>query len=173
MKSTGVIRRIDELGRIVIPKEIRKNLRIKDGENLEIFVNDSGEITLKKHSILDKFKELSNTIVNTLNIFNDEIMITDTSTIISYSGKSKNEYLNQNVNIEFFKLLESRKKYVEEKNIINISNIDIKKSYIIEPLILNGDLIGSLILLSNNSITKEKEKLVDFASKILINYIEE
>ncbi len=173
MKSTGVIRRIDELGRIVIPKEIRKNLRIKDGENLEIFVNDSGEITLKKHSILDKFKELSNTIVNTLNIFNDEIMITDTSTIISYSGKSKNEYLNQNVNIEFFKLLESRKKYVEEKNIINITNIDIKKSYIIEPLILNGDLIGSLILLSNNSITKEKEKLVDFASKILINYIEE
>ena len=173
MKSTGVIRRIDELGRIVIPKEIRKNLRIKDGENLEIFVNDSGEITLKKHSILDKFKELSNTIVNTLNIFNDEIMITDTSTIISYSGKCKNEYLNQNVNIEFFKLLESRKKYVEEKNIINITNIDIKKSYIIEPLILNGDLIGSLILLSNNSITKEKEKLVDFASKILINYIEE
>ena len=173
MKSTGVIRRIDELGRIVIPKEIRKNLRIKDGENLEIFVNDSGEITLKKHSILDKFKELSNTIVNTLNIFNDEIMITDTSTIISYSGKSKNEYLNQNVNIEFFKLLENIKKYIEEKNIINITNIDIKKSYIIEPLILNGDLIGSLILLSNNSITKEKEKLVDFASKILINYIEE
>ena len=116
---------------------------------------------------------MSNTIVNTLNIFNDEIMITDTSTLISYSGKCKNEYLNQNVNIEFFKLLESRKKYVEEKNIINITNIDIKKSYIIEPLILNGDLIGSLILLSNNSITKEKEKLVDFASKILINYIEE
>ena len=62
MKTTGVIRRIDELGRIVIPKEIRKNLRIKDGENIEIFI-EGENIILKKHSMLDKIKEDSKKIV--------------------------------------------------------------------------------------------------------------
>lgn len=173
MKSTGVIRRIDELGRIVIPKEIRRNLRMKDGENLEIFVEDNETILLKKHSILDKFKELSDTIVNTLSSSTDDILITDTNRVISYSGKNENDYLNKPLNNSFFKLLDTRKKCVKKKEPINIANTELNKSYIIEPLILNGDLIGSIVLLNDNLITSNQEKLIDFASKILINYIEE
>ena len=62
MKATGIVRRIDDLGRVVIPKEIRKNLRIKDGENIEIFI-DGENIILKKYSVLDKIKEDPNAVI--------------------------------------------------------------------------------------------------------------
>ena len=51
MKATGVVRRIDDLGRVVIPKEIRRTMRIREGDSLEIFVNQSGEVVLKKYSL--------------------------------------------------------------------------------------------------------------------------
>lgn len=168
MKTTGVIRRIDELGRIVIPKEIRKNLRIKDGENLEILVENNETISLKKYSTLNKFKELSDAIVKSSN---KEILITDTNLVISYNGKEN--YLNKSLSNNYFKLLELRKTIKKENSSINIINDDILSSYIVEPLILNGDLIGSLVLLSKGAITREEELLADFVSKILINYIEE
>lgn len=168
MKTTGVIRRIDELGRIVIPKEIRKNLRIKDGENLEILVENNETISLKKYSTLNKFKELSDAIVKSSN---KEILITDTNLVISYNGKEN--YLNKSLSNNYFKLLELRKTIKKENSSIDIINDDILSSYIVEPLILNGDLIGSLVLLSKGSITHEEELLADFVSKILINYIEE
>ena len=77
MKLAGIVRRIDELGRIVIPKEIRKTLHIKNGENLEIFIND-GNIILKKYSELGNIKELSDTIAETLNQTLETINLTKT-----------------------------------------------------------------------------------------------
>ena len=68
MKTTGITRRIDELGRIVIPKEIRKNMHLKPGELLEIFLNDSETITLKKHSIISKKEELSSPFLTAISI---------------------------------------------------------------------------------------------------------
>lgn len=175
MKATGVVRRIDELGRIVIPKEIRKNFRIKEGENLEIFINDNETISLRKHSTLSKFSELANIIVSVLNqLTGKNIIITDMSNIVSYGGKNKEQFLDKNLNASFFTLLDNRTKIVEKKKTnIMITDEDLNVSYIIEPFILNGDLIGSLILLSDSTIDKNDELLLDFASKILINYIEQ
>lgn len=172
MKATGVVRRIDELGRIVIPKEIRKNLSIKQGENLEIFVGDNETISLKKYSTLSKFNEIGKVITNSLSqMINKEVLITDTDNIIEYSGKR--DILNKPIGENLLKILENRVKVIEKKK-SNIIIVDIEESlsYIIEPLILNGDLIGGLIVLSNELIDKNDEILTDMALKILLNYIE-
>ena len=93
MKATGVVRRIDELGRIVIPKEIRKNLTIKQGENLEIFLLDNDTIALKKYSVLSRFSEISNILIDSLyQVLNKEVLLMDTNNIINYRGKNKDEY---------------------------------------------------------------------------------
>ena len=98
MKSTGVVRRIDELGRIVIPKEIRRNLGIRDGENIEIFTeNDS--IILKKYYRMSTSSDLASNLCELVyNNFNYKIMITDREKIIACAGFSadiKNHLLNK------------------------------------------------------------------------------
>ncbi|MBD9085556.1 AbrB/MazE/SpoVT family DNA-binding domain-containing protein, partial [bacterium] len=81
MKATGVVRRIDELGRIVIPKEIRKNFRIKEGENIEIYIDDNN-IILKKYSELKNVPDISSNIIDSVfSIINKDIIITDMSNI--------------------------------------------------------------------------------------------
>ena len=87
MKLAGIVRRIDELGRIVIPKEIRKTLHIKNGENLEIFTQNDN-IVLKKYSELGNLKELSDTITKSLNqLLKENILITDTDKFISIEAE--------------------------------------------------------------------------------------
>ena len=87
MKSTGIIRRIDNLGRIVIPKEIRKNLRIKNGENLEIFINQE-DIILKKYYQIDKLKYLSDELTKSIyKILKKDVMITNNEAILSINDK--------------------------------------------------------------------------------------
>ena len=89
MKTTGVIRRIDELGRIVIPKEIRKNLRIKNGDSLEIFL-ESDNIILKKYSQLETIENVSVDYVEAFNsIIKHNIIVTDRDKVIAVSGPLK------------------------------------------------------------------------------------
>ena len=89
MKATGIIRRIDDLGRIVIPKEIRKNLRIKEGENLEIFVQNE-EIILRKYSMMNKISDLALELTDAIYTFmKHSIFITDTDQIVAGSGPLK------------------------------------------------------------------------------------
>ena len=164
MKSTGVVRRIDDLGRIVIPKEIRKTFRIKEGENLEIFITDNETISLKKYSTLNKFEELIKSLLKTFSQINKKVIVTDLNNIL---GK------NISIDQSFYKLLEERKRIIKNNDYIKIYDNEIKSSYIIEPIILNGDLIGSIVLLSDENINTNDILLIDFASKILINYIEE
>ena len=89
MKATGVVRRIDDLGRIVIPKEIRRNLRIRDGESLEIFV-DGDNIVLKKYSIMKNIDEYASNLVDSLySLVKKSVVITDCDSVIACSGNVK------------------------------------------------------------------------------------
>ena len=98
MKSTGVVRRIDDLGRIVIPKEIRKILRIKEGDPVEVFTDKEGEIILKKYSPIGELTEFAEGYAETLSKTTGHIaFITDKDTIIAVSGGSKKEYLEKQV----------------------------------------------------------------------------
>lgn len=175
MKATGVVRRIDELGRIVIPKEIRKNMTIKPCENLEIFTLDNETIALKKYSTLSRFSEIGNILINTLyQIINKEVLLIDTSNIINYRGKRKDLFLNKKISDDINKLLDERTRIIENKQLdIIITDSVVNTSYMIEPLIINGDLIGGIIILSDTKFDQKDIELTSYTIKILNNYIEQ
>ena len=113
MKATGVVRRIDDLGRVVIPKEIRKTLRIKEGDPLEIFTDKEGEIILKKYSPIGELSEFATEYAETLAKTTGHIAcITDKDTVIAVSGGSKKEYLEQGISPELEQIMDE---YIEGK----------------------------------------------------------
>lgn len=174
MKATGVVRRIDELGRIVIPKEIRKNFRIKEGENIEIYIDDNN-IILKKYSELKNVSDISSNIIDSVfSIINKDIIITDMSNIVELSPSLKNVFLTKELSVEYQNLISKRKKVIQKtpQNLL-VTDQSIQQSYIMNPLIVNGDLIGSIVLFSKETITNSDLIVMDIITKILIKYIEE
>ena len=164
MKATGVVRRIDDLGRVVIPKEIRKTLRIKEGDPLEIFTESNGEVILKKYSPIGELTEFATDYAETLSKTTGHIaFITDKDTIIAVSGGSKKDYLEQTVSDELEQLMADKEIYTSKENsdlaMPITENDKIKKdtrynSQVVYPIISNGDTIGSVILLSKQANTK-------------------
>lgn len=174
MKATGVVRRIDELGRIVIPKEIRKNFRIKEGENIEIYIDDNN-IILKKYSELKNVSDISSNIIDSVfSIINKDIIITDMSNIVELSPSLKNVFLTKELSVEYQNLITKREKVIQKtpQNLL-VTDQSIQQSYIMNPLIVNGDLIGSIVLFSKETITNSDLIVMDIITKILIKYIEE
>ncbi len=165
MKATGVVRRIDDLGRVVIPKEIRKTLRIKEGEPLEIFTDKDGSILLRKYSPIGELTEFATEYAETLAKTTGHMaFITDKDTVIAVSGGSKKEYLEQNVSDELEQLMEEKEIYTSKENsdismpITKNDKKDTKNNaQIVYPIISNGDTIGSVILLSKESNIKMNE----------------
>ena len=174
MKATGVVRRIDDLGRVVIPKEIRRTLRIKEGDPLEIFTDKEGEVILKKYSPIGELSEFAAEYAETLTKTTGHIAcITDKDTVIAVSGASKKEWLEQGISRELERILEDKEKYVSKENNdvavpITQSEKDDKiyKSQVIYPIISDGDAIGSVILLSKDEKTKMSEVEQKVGSKL-------
>lgn len=162
MKATGVVRRIDDLGRIVIPKEIRKTLRIKEGDPLEIFTDKEGEVILKKYSPIGELSEFATGYAETLAKTTGHIAcITDKDSVIAVSGASKKEFLEQDLSQELEQLLEDKEIYTSKENdevsipITKNANQDRKyNSQVVYPIISQGDVIGSVVLLSKDANTK-------------------
>lgn len=178
MKATGVVRRIDDLGRVVIPKEIRKTLRIKEGDPLEIFTDKEGEVILKKYSPIGELSEFATEYAETLAKTTGHIAcITDKDTVIAVSGGSKKEYLEQSISEQLEKIMDEKEKYTSKEN--NNTSIPITKneneekkqnSQVVYPIIASGDVIGSVILLSKDKETKMGEveqKVVQSAASFL------
>lgn len=165
MKATGVVRRIDDLGRVVIPKEIRKTLRIKEGDPLEIFTDKEGEVILKKYSPIGELTEFATGYAETLSKTTGHIAcITDKDTVIAVSGGAKKDFLEQDISEELEKIMEDKEKYTSKENndlAVPITKNDNKErryhSQIVYPIISDGDAIGSVILLSKDSNTKMSE----------------
>ena len=162
MKATGVVRRIDDLGRIVIPKEIRRTLRIKEGDPLEIFTDREGQVILKKYSPIGELSEFATGYAETLSKTTGHIAcITDKDSVIAVSGGSKKEFLEQSLSTELEKIMENKEIYTSKENnelAIPITQNDNKdrryNSQVIYPIISDGDVIGSVILLSKEQNTK-------------------
>lgn len=154
MKSTGVVRRIDELGRIVIPKEIRRNLGIRDGENIEIFTeNDS--IILKKYYRMSTSSDLASNLCELVyNNFNYKIMITDREKIIAYAGCSA-DIKNHLLNPEFLQIIEDREIKTKENTYLTIGEYTLNGNFVFIPIISLNDSIG-LIIMYNESPLKDE-----------------
>lgn len=176
MKTIGVVRRIDDLGRIVIPKEIRKSLRIKDGESLEICL-DSENIILKKYSELNNLGDFYKNYVDSINSYiKENIIIVDRNSIVAIAGDLKKKYVNKNISPEIDDIIQKRNIVVEKeyKDITLVINNTVKASYIIAPIIVNGDAIGAVIMLSTTRNLDDFDvKTISIASKFLGKYIEE
>lgn len=170
MKTTGVIRRIDELGRIVIPKEIRKNLRIKNGDSLEIFL-ESDNIILKKYSQLETIENVSVDYVEAFNmIIKHNIIVTDRDKVIAATGPLKKKYLGKEINEFVERSIERRDSFSEkQKKIFQIiKETDENGYYSFSSIVDNGDAIGSVIIISTDTpISDVEDKMGIILSKLL------
>lgn len=168
MKATGIVRRIDELGRIVIPKEIRRTFKIREGTPMEIFSNDNGELVLKKYSPVMEIGEISNDVCESIyQALENNVLICDKDNVVSCSGSStfKKQFLHKNITLALEKIIEERKPVLlnssENASLINIIKEEVNyKSLIILPLVASGDTYGAIILVGENAFSNVEVKLL-------------
>ena len=169
MKATGIVRRIDDLGRVVIPKEIRRTLRIREGDPLEIFTDREGGVILKKYSPIGELTDFSKEYAESLQqSIGHIILIADKDAFISVSGSSKKEYVEKKISNDLEKIMEDRKSVLLGEGggkVISLYNDEEEGKYnyqVISPIIAEGDAIGAVIILSKDS----SEKLGDLEMKL-------
>ena len=163
MKATGIVRRIDDLGRVVIPKEIRRTLRIREGDPLEIFTDREGEVILKKYSPIGELGDFAKEYTESLHQSIGHICcVADKDNIIAVSGAPKKEFLDKSISPDLEKIIEEKKTVIANKSeggrcyLISADEADSDKytSEVIVPIIAEGDPIGAVILLSKDPDVK-------------------
>ena len=171
MKATGVVRRIDDLGRIVIPKEIRRSFKINEGDSLEIFVDNNG-IILRKYSFLDDMVEESLQLVEVIKkVYGKNIVITDKERVIAAVKDLNKEYFGKELTSNIKEKIENRSEVINQDSSIIIHGENLSNFFLV-PIIANSDSLGSVILIDSN-ITDEDKSLVKFVTAILVKNIEE
>lgn len=177
MKATGIVRRIDDLGRVVIPKEIRRTLRIREGDPLEIFVDRDGEVILKKYSPISELSDFAKEYAEALyDSLGNPVLICDRDTYITVAGGSKKDYLNRNISDLVESTMEDRNTILETQK-TQISLVDgfteEVQSYTVGPIVANGDPIGAVVIFSKESTLGEVEKkAVETAAGFLARQME-
>ena len=168
MKQTGVTRKIDELGRIVIPKEIRKNLGIRDGEALEIFTSEDS-IILKKYFEVRKYEDLSSKLCELIkNIYNVDLVITDREKVITSSNKDIVE--NTKLNNKFLELIDNREMFISKELLTINLGIDISGYFTVIPIIASSDSLGLVLIISDNA--NDYSSLGKLLAKIIADKID-
>lgn len=178
MKATGIVRRIDDLGRVVIPKEIRRTMRIREGDPLEIFTDRDGEVIFKKYSPIGELGEFANQYAETLyKTSGFPVCITDKDSIIATAGLPKKELYEKPVSSDIEKVMEDKKHYLSDgSGKLSITESNEKYSAgVISPIIAEGDIIGNVIVIKENetdNITETELKLANAASMFLAKQME-
>ncbi|MGI6512756.1 MAG: stage V sporulation protein T [Syntrophomonadaceae bacterium] len=187
MKATGIVRRIDDLGRVVIPKEIRRTLRIREGDPLEIFVDREGEVILKKYSPIGELGDFAKEYADSLHEAIGHIaLIADRDNIIAVAGAPKKEFLNKAIGPGVEKTLEERKVAVinDLKEHPHCKQCPVNEAEggckvtaeVIAPIISQGDPIGAVIIMSKDAGVKMGElevKLAETAAGFLAKQMEQ
>ncbi|MBQ9768385.1 MAG: stage V sporulation protein T [Lachnospiraceae bacterium] len=167
MKATGIVRRIDDLGRVVVPKEIRRTLRIREGDPLEIFTDREGEIILKKYSPIGELGIFAKQFAESMAQTTGHIaVISDRDQFIAMAGTAKKELLAKSISHELETLMTDRESLVAQKGdkgYIPIgSEEDEYEQQVIAPIISEGDVIGAVMILSKD----KKERFGNMELKI-------
>lgn len=163
MKATGIVRRIDDLGRVVIPKEIRRVLRIREGDPLEIYTSKDGEVILKKYSPINELSQFAGEYAETASrVLGSTVVVSDTDQIIAVSGGLKKDLLDKKIDHELDRLIQSKDRLMEQNKIV-------------VPIISQGDSIGSITILpkDNNKILGDAElKAAEIGASFLARQME-
>ena len=183
MKATGIVRRIDDLGRVVIPKEIRRTMRIREGDPLEIFTDREGEVIFKKYSPIGELAAFAAQYAETLQkICSMAVIITDRDAVIASSGVSKKEYSERKISSDMEKIMESRNIYIHKNGAEQLSVIHDGGSHYVScamPIVNEGDIIGAVCSVvhmgeeGEHKLSEEVEtKLIQTAANFLSRQIE-
>lgn len=180
MKATGIVRRIDDLGRVVIPKEIRRTMRIREGDPLEIFTAADGEVIFKKYSPMGDFAEFTAQYAEVLHkALGKTVIITDRDHVIAFSGHSSKEYADRRITKELEEIMENRKGYVYEGlgggRILPVEG-ESKAASLAFPIIGNGDVSGCVCVLMEKDgelPAAAEQKLIQVAADFLAKQTED
>lgn len=171
MKATGIVRRIDDLGRVVVPKEIRRTLRIREGDPLEIFTDREGEIILKKYSPIGELSLFAKQYADSLAQTSGHVVcITDRDQIIAMAGGLKKEFLGKEISKQLDDVITEREFITaskDDKKFVKITN-DAGEEFAaqtISPIICQGDAIGAVVLLDKEG----KEKMGEVEKKLALS----
>ncbi len=178
MKATGIVRRIDDLGRVVIPKEIRKTMRLKDGDALEIFTDADGEVIFKKYSPIGELSTFAAQYAEAIHSqASMPIIISDNDHIVASSGVPKREVHEKRISSQTEDLLEERRNYTKERGEKDFYPIDSleRAASIVCPIISAGDAVGSVIVLDDGGgqPSETQIKLAQVAASFLGKQMEE
>ena len=179
MKATGIVRRIDDLGRVVIPKEIRRTMRIREGDPLEIYTDREGEVIFKKYSPIGELSSFAAQYAETLHkTCHLSVAICDRDAVIAASGIPKKEYMDKSVTSEMENLIESRSFYAYQNG--DPISVTLDATHYVRcamPIITEGDLIGCVCSVGamadgTKSPDQTEEKLIMTAANFLSKQLE-
>ena len=153
MKATGIVRRIDDLGRVVIPKEIRRTMRIREGDPLEIYTEKDGEVIFKKYSPMGELADFAAQICESLHKTTESTAIVcDRDTVIAVSGAARRELQDKRVSAEVERIMEGRKVYKYEQNAEWEPVLEGEDKHCLSvavPILSEGDVLGCVIFVSS------------------------
>ena len=184
MKATGIVRRIDDLGRVVIPKEIRRTMRIREGDPLEIYTDREGEVIFKKYSPIGELTNFAAQYAETLHkVCMMDVLICDRDVVIACAGVSKREYLEKSISQEFESIMDGRNIYVYREGDEKMMPLDDNLAHYVScamPIVSSGDIIGVVASLKtmdgygkNNLSAEVENRLVTTAASFLGRQLEE
>lgn len=178
MKATGIVRRIDDLGRVVIPKEIRRTLRIREGDALEIFTDAQGGVIFKKYSPVGELSTFAAQYAEVLSkSTNVPMLVCDRDHVIAAAGVSRKEYLERRVTPELEECMQSRHSYTSKgkSEFRPVEGMD-RPATVVYPIIASSDVTGAVVLLEGEDGTSTDDttaKLAQVASAFLGKQMEE
>jgi AbrB family transcriptional regulator (stage V sporulation protein T) len=179
MKATGIVRRIDDLGRVVIPKEIRRTMRIKEGAPLEIYTESNGTVIFKKYSPIGELSEFAGQYAEALaKAAGCACCVADKEAVIAVSGASKKELFEKKLSVETERIMNNKAVFVADSKADSVSVIDGNDNYkagAMAPIIFEGDSIGAVILLMSEekqSFGETDAKLAEVAASFLGKTVE-
>ena len=184
MKATGIVRRIDDLGRVVIPKEIRRTMRIREGDPLEIYTDREGEVIFKKYSPIGELTNFASQYAETLHkVCMMDVIICDRDVVIACAGVPKREYLDKSLSAELEEVMEGRSIYAHREGGEQMMPLGEAYAHYVScamPIISSGDIIGCVVSLKtidgygkNNLSSEVETRLVSTAASFLGRQLEE
>ncbi len=180
MKATGIVRRIDDLGRVVIPKEIRRTMRIREGDPLEIFTSNDGDVIFKKYSPIGELTNLATQYAEVMSKGTSlPVIICDRDSCVAVSGMSKREVLERRLSSYLEETIEKRNSFVltptQEKRLIPLEGVE-RQAAVAIPILAAGDVVGAVCLMAAESgavPTETDIKLAQVAAAFLGRQMEE
>lgn len=179
MKATGIVRRIDDLGRVVIPKEIRRTMRIREGDPLEIYTDSNGEVIFKKYSQIGELVLFINQYTEVLNKSSGHpVIVCDKDHVIAAAGLPKREILERRISSALEDIMENRNTYIYNADVTPLQPIEGVDKYclVAMPIISSGDFTGSIMFIDNDTninISETDIRLIEVAAVFLGKQMEE